>query len=154
MLAELRPLGLVGIGILPGPIRRPLGGTRRLAKPDDFRGLTIGTSQSRVADTTMRALGATPRRLPATEHWLPGLDGIERQTYGIDGDKLDKKGSHLTTNVNLWPRALVLFAGERAYSALTAEPAPHPPHGRRERRAREAARPSARRGRGRGQHLP
>ena len=120
MLAEMRPLGLVGIGILPGPIRRPLGGTRRLAKPGDFRGLTIGTSQSTVADTTMRALGATPRRLPATEHWLPGLDGIERQTYGIDGDKLDKEGSHLTTNVNLWPRALVLFAGERAYSALTA----------------------------------
>ena len=120
MLAELRPLGLVGIGFLPGPIRRPLGGTRRLATPDDFKGLTIGTSQSQVADTTMRVLGATPRRLPATEHWLPGLDGIERQTQGIEGDKLDKKGSHLMTNVNLWPRALVLFATERAYSALTA----------------------------------
>jgi TRAP-type C4-dicarboxylate transport system substrate-binding protein len=121
MLAELRPLGLVGIGVLPGPIRRPLGGTRPLARPGDFRGLTIGTSQSRVADTTMRALGATPRRLPATEHWLPGLDGIERQTHGIEADKLDKQGSHLMTNVNLWPRALVLYAGERAYSALTAE---------------------------------
>jgi TRAP-type C4-dicarboxylate transport system substrate-binding protein len=121
MLAELRPLGLVGIGVLPGPIRRPLGGTRRLGKPGDFSGLTIGTSQSRVADATMRALGATPRRLPATEHWLAGMDGIERQTQGIEGDKLDKKGSHLMTNVNLWPRALVLFAGERAYSALTAD---------------------------------
>jgi len=120
MLAELRPLGLVGIGILPGPIRRPLGGTRSLANPSDFRGLTIGTSQSRVADTTMRVLGATPRRLPATEHWLAGLDGIERQTHGIEGDKLDKKGSHLMTNVNLWPRALALYAGERAYNALTA----------------------------------
>ena len=120
MLAELRPLGLVGIGILPGPIRRPLGGTRPLAKPSDFSGLTIGTSQSRVADTTMRVLGATPRRLPATEHWLAGLDGIERQTHGIEGDKLDKKGSHLMTNVNLWPRALALYAGERAYNALTA----------------------------------
>jgi TRAP-type C4-dicarboxylate transport system substrate-binding protein len=121
MLAELRPLGLVGIGVLPGPIRRPLGGTRPLAKPGDFRGLTIGTSQSRVADATMRSLGATPRRLPATEHWLAGLDGIERQTLGIEGDKLDKEGSHLMTNVNLWPRALVLFAGERAYSALSAD---------------------------------
>jgi TRAP-type C4-dicarboxylate transport system substrate-binding protein len=121
MLAELRQLGLVGIGVLPGPIRRPLGRTRPLTKPADFRGLSIGTSQSRVADTTMRALGATPRRLPATEHWLPGLDGIERQTQGIEGDKLDEKGSHVMTNVNLWPRALVLFASERAYRALTAE---------------------------------
>ena len=121
MLAELRPLGLVGVGILPGPIRRPLGGTRSLREPSDFRGLTIGTSQSRVADATMRALGATPRRLPATEHWLPGLDGIERQTAGIQGDNLDKAGSHLVTNVNLWPRALVVFASERAYSGLTAD---------------------------------
>jgi TRAP-type C4-dicarboxylate transport system substrate-binding protein len=121
MLAELRPLGLVGIGVLPGPIRRPLGGTHRLAKPGDFRELTIGTSQSRVADATMRTLGATPRRLPATEQWLPGLDGIERQTSGIEGDKLDKEGSHLMTNVNLWPRAIVLFANERAYGTLTAE---------------------------------
>ena len=121
MLEELRPLGLVGIGILPGPIRRPFGAAHRLTKPEDFRGLTIGTQQSRVADATMRALGATPRRLPATVHSLAGLDGIERQTHGIEGDRLDTDGSHLTTNVDLWPRALVVFATEQSYHDLTED---------------------------------
>jgi hypothetical protein len=40
MLAELRPLGLVGIGILPGAIRHPVGLRHRLAGPEDFSGLT------------------------------------------------------------------------------------------------------------------
>src|SRR3954454_23283651 len=120
MLAELRPLGFVGIGILPGAIRRPFGISRRLAAPEDFAGLTIGTHQSRVADATMRALGATPRRLPPDERGVTGVDGFERQTVGLQGDRLDVEGSHLTTNVNLWPRPLVVFASERSYDDLTA----------------------------------
>ena len=58
MLEELHPLGLVGIGILPGAMRRPLGIEHRLAAPSDFAGATIGTQQSRVADATLHALGA------------------------------------------------------------------------------------------------
>ena len=62
MLAEL-PSGLVGIGMLPGPLRRPFGMAHALATPRDFRDLVIGTQQSDVADETMRALGARPQRL-------------------------------------------------------------------------------------------
>ena len=121
MLAELRPLGFVGVGILPGPMRLPFGVSQRIAGPSDFAGLTIGTQQSRVADATMRALGATPRRMPPDEGGATGVDGFERQTYGVQGDRMDVKGSHLTTNLNLWPRPLLLFAGERTYRGLTAE---------------------------------
>ena len=119
MLDELRPLGLVGIGVIPGPIRRPFGLTHRLVAPADFRGATIGTNQSSVADATVRALGATPRRLPANETGVTGVDGVERQVQGVEGDRLDAKGSHLTTNVALWPRPLVVFANERSYRGLT-----------------------------------
>ncbi len=121
MLEQLRPLGLVGIGILPGPIRRPLGVPHALASPSDFRGLTIGTQQSRVADATMRALGARPRRLPATVPGLAGLDGIERQVGSIESDRLDVMGSHVMTNVDLWPRPLVVFASRRSYAELSAD---------------------------------
>ena len=121
MLAELRPLGFVGVGILPGPMRLPFGVSHRLAGPSDFAGLTIGTQQSRVADATMRALGATPRRMPPSEGGTSGIDGFERQTFGIQGDRMDVKGSHLTTNLNLWPRPLLLFASERTYRNLTTE---------------------------------
>ena len=38
MLQELRPAGLVGIGILPGPLRRPFGLASALAAPATSRG--------------------------------------------------------------------------------------------------------------------
>jgi TRAP-type C4-dicarboxylate transport system substrate-binding protein len=117
-LAELRRLGLVGIGILPGSMRRPLGLRHRLAAPDDFTGLTIGVPQSRVADATMRTLGARPLRLPGEAPSLDGLDGVEHSVGLIEF--LDVEGSHLMTNVNLWPRPLVLFAAGRSYGRLTA----------------------------------
>ena len=70
MLGELRNLGLVGIGVLPGPIRRP--SAYRTGSPlPGTSPATIGTQQSRVADATMRALGATPRRLPPTRRGHP-----------------------------------------------------------------------------------
>ncbi len=119
-LAELRRLGLVGIGILPGPMRRPLGLGHRLATPDDFRGLTIGVQQSRVADATMRALDARPLRLPARILSLDGLDGVEHRVGSIESDRLDVESSHLMTNINLWPRPLVLFAAGGSYGRLTA----------------------------------
>src|SRR5262245_47432544 len=99
MLEELQPLGLVGIGILPGPIRRPFGIATALAEPSDFRGLLIGTQQSGVADATLRALGARPRRLPAAVSSLAGLDGIEHAVGAIEGSRLDVNGSHLMVNV-------------------------------------------------------
>ena len=121
LLEELQPLGLVGIGILPGPIRRPLGAAHRLAAPRDFRGLTIGTQQSRVADATMRVLGARPRRLPASAPGLAGLDGVERPVGALDSDGLDAASSHLMANVNLWPRPLVVFANGPSYRRLTSD---------------------------------
>jgi TRAP-type C4-dicarboxylate transport system substrate-binding protein len=121
MLAELRPLGLAGIGILPSDMRRPLGVTHRLAAPNDFRGMTIGTQQSRVADATLRALGARPQRLPAGVSSLEALDGIEHRVAAIEAERLDVDGSHLMTNVVLWPRPLVVFASARSYSRLTGD---------------------------------
>lgn len=121
MLEELRPLGLVGVGILPGPIRRPLGAEQPLTAPSDFRGLTIGTQQSNVADATFRALGAEVHRYPVTVGSLDGVDGIEHSVQAIESGGLDADGSHLMTNVNLWPRPLVLFANERSYRGLSAD---------------------------------
>jgi TRAP-type C4-dicarboxylate transport system substrate-binding protein len=118
MLQGLRPLGLVGIGVLPGPLRKPLGISRPLRKPSDYAGLRIGTQQSRVADATMRALGATPVWFPATRA-MTGLDGIEEQISSIEGYQYDKVGRYLTANVSLWPRPLVLFASGKTWAALT-----------------------------------
>ena len=77
MLEELQPLGLVGIGILPGPIRRPLGvehagGTERLPRADD-RHPAVTTWPTRPCARSAPARSDSPPMSPAS----PGSDGIE-----------------------------------------------------------------------------
>ena len=118
MLAGLRPLGLAGIGILPGPLRKPLGIIRPLLTPADYAGLKIGVQQSLVAGATMRALGATPVWFPVT--WpITGFGAAEEHISAIQGNQYDRAGTYLTANVNLWPRPLVVFASGKAWAALT-----------------------------------
>lgn len=120
MLTELKPLGFVGIGMLPGKIRHPSARAKRLGSPADYRGLAIGTQQSSVADETMRALGAHPVRVPADTIDYKGPDGYEQPMYTLYGNRLAPPGSHIAANVNLWPRPLVIFATGRAYKRLSA----------------------------------
>ena len=117
MLQGLRPLGLAGFGVLPGPLRKPLGITRPLLQPADYAGLRIAVQQSLVADATMRALGATP-----VSHLVGepvGVGATEQQISMIQGNQYDQVGKYLTANVSLWPRPLVLFANGKAWAALT-----------------------------------
>jgi TRAP-type C4-dicarboxylate transport system substrate-binding protein len=118
MLAGLRPLGLAGFGVLPGPLRKPLGITRPLLTPADYAGLKIGVQQSLVAGATMRALRAAPVWFPAGGR-IAGFGAAEQQISTISGNQYDKVGKYLTANVNLWPRPLVLFAYGKAWAALT-----------------------------------
>jgi len=120
MLGGLRPAGLTGIGVLPGPLRKPLGITRPLLSPSDYAGLTIGTQESRVADATMRALGARPVWF-GSEAPVARLGGIEQQVSQIQDTGYDQAGKYLTANVSLWPRPLVLFANGKAWAALTPD---------------------------------
>ena len=120
MLAGLEPIGLVGLGVLPGPMRKPLGISKPLVTPADYAGLTIGVQQSLVADQTMRALGARPVWFPVMGK-IDRFDGIEQQTAAIDGNRYDTIGKHLTANVNLWPRPLVIFAGRKVFDSLRPE---------------------------------
>ena len=117
MLKALEPLRLVGLGILPGPLRKPLGAERPLTRPSDFRGQRIGITESRVAHETLRALGATAIALPGGAR-IGGFDGIEQQVESIESNTYDAAAKYLTTNINLWPRPLVLFMNEAAFAAL------------------------------------
>jgi TRAP-type C4-dicarboxylate transport system substrate-binding protein len=118
MLRGLAPLGLAGLGILPGPLRRPLGVARPLLVPNDFSGLRFGVQQSRVGSATMRALGATPVWFAVTAP-IAGLGGIEQQISAIQGNRYERVGKYLTTNVVLWPRPLVVFSNRATFAKLT-----------------------------------
>jgi TRAP-type C4-dicarboxylate transport system substrate-binding protein len=119
MLRGLQPLGLVGVGVLPGQLPRPLGVSRPLLRPSDFARARIGVQQSLVGDETMRKLGARPQWIAGGAP-IAGLDGIAEPISWIQGGRYDRVSKYLTTNLVLWARPIVLFANKAAFAGLTA----------------------------------
>jgi TRAP-type C4-dicarboxylate transport system substrate-binding protein len=118
LLKGVEPLGLVGLGVLPGPLRKVLGVDRPLVRPADFAGLRVGLNRSQVGSDVLRALGAVPVTVPGGVHLEGQLDGLEQQVASIDGNTYDDAASYLTANVNLWPRWVVVFMNAKAFAAL------------------------------------
>jgi TRAP-type C4-dicarboxylate transport system substrate-binding protein len=114
MLRALKPLGLVGLGILPGPLQRPLGMTRPLLGPTAYRHLRFGVQQSSVASATIRALNATPVGIAS----LGPIAGLSAVAWDITNPGQLERGGYLTRNVVLWPRPAVVFASRRVFARL------------------------------------
>jgi TRAP-type C4-dicarboxylate transport system substrate-binding protein len=117
MLAGLQPLDVVGLGILPGPLRKPLG-VSPLVRPEDYRGKTIAYARSAVTEQTLHALGARGAEI-ASSGAIDSYDGVEQGVTAIDGNRYDKVARYLTANVTLWPRPVVLFMNAKASAALS-----------------------------------
>jgi TRAP-type C4-dicarboxylate transport system substrate-binding protein len=115
ILRGLHRFGLVGLGVLPGPLERPFGMARPLLRPSDYRGARVGVRQSRVAGVALRALGAKPVWI-ASRGPLPRL-GAAEWDLTTDPSRFHRGGS-LTRNVVLWPRPAVVFASRRAFARL------------------------------------
>lgn len=130
-LPALGKLGVVGVAVLPGRLRHPLGLTRPLMRPADFRGALVGVRRSALAKRAFEALGARTAYEVGDE--TPGFDGIEVDLEGIEAGRLDVGAVSLTTDVTLWPRLGVIVANPGAWEALDE---------RRRRAMREAARAS------------
>ena len=56
MLEAVEELDLVGIGVLPGPMRKVLGVSRPFVAPSDFAGRVVGIQDSAVAKQTLAAV--------------------------------------------------------------------------------------------------
>jgi TRAP-type C4-dicarboxylate transport system substrate-binding protein len=120
MLEGVGDLDLVGIGALPGPMRKLLGVSKPFIRPGDFAGQVAGLQDSAVAAETMRALGATPRAVPSGAK-LDGLDAYEQQLGAIWGNRYNKGAKYVSANVNFWPRPLVIVIDKEAFASLTDE---------------------------------
>jgi TRAP-type C4-dicarboxylate transport system substrate-binding protein len=122
MLVGVERLGLVGIGVLPGPMRKLVTFKHRLVRAADFRGATVGITESRIGLQAMRALGATAVAFrPGTDD-VTRFDALEEHVASIEGNRFDARGAtSLTTNLNLWARPLVVFMNETTFAALEPE---------------------------------
>jgi TRAP-type C4-dicarboxylate transport system substrate-binding protein len=118
MLAGLGKLDLVGIGILPGPMRRLLGVRETFNDPADFADATIGIQRSLVAARTFRTLKAKPVAVPTSAD-IAQLDGYEQQLGSIFGNRYFLDSKSVTTNATFWPRPLVLFTSRSFFASLS-----------------------------------
>ena len=121
MLTGVDRLGLVGLGILPGPMRVPAGISRPLVQPADFAGARIGMSPSKITQRSLRALGAVPVETTFEGSDVSAFDGIEHQVASIAANQYDAAVRWITANVFLWPRPLVLVANQRRFAGLSEE---------------------------------
>jgi TRAP-type C4-dicarboxylate transport system substrate-binding protein len=116
LLDDVRPLGLVGLALLPGPLRRPLGLSRLLVGPRDYAGARVGIRFGRVAEDTLEALGAMPAGYRIGS--LAGLDGAELDLATLVRNRYDAPGSNVTANVVFWARPETIVIGRRAFDRL------------------------------------
>ena len=111
MLKSLGDLELRGVGVLPGPLRRPLG-KHPLRGPGDWAGNRIAESGGGQVEAALRSLGAQVfYDNPSVTEATAKLDGIETHVAAVPGNHYHYDFPYLTGNVVLWPRPLVLFAG-------------------------------------------
>jgi hypothetical protein len=118
MLASIKPLGVVGIAVLPGPLRRMLGVRRSFMAPGDFRGAVVGYAKSALSADAFRALGATPQPT-APGGALTGLDGLEQQLGIIAANGYMERSRSITVAPALWPRPYVVIMNPRVYARLS-----------------------------------
>jgi TRAP-type C4-dicarboxylate transport system substrate-binding protein/dienelactone hydrolase len=112
VLAQLEPLGLVGLGLMPGGLRFPMSTGVPLTTPADWVGQPFYTFESQVALAAVAALGADPQHVGFEER-DQGLDdgsiiGLDN-TVRFQTDRLDVF-THLVADMPLWTRMSALVA--------------------------------------------
>lgn len=119
MLDSVKRLGVVGIAVLPGPLRRTLGVTRSFTVPSDFDGAVVGYAKSALTAEALRALGASPQTIrPGGD--VRGFDGLESQLGTIFSNGYMLHARSITVAPALWPRPLVLIMNPRTFARLSA----------------------------------
>jgi TRAP-type C4-dicarboxylate transport system substrate-binding protein len=119
MLEGVERIGLFGVAVVPGALRRPLGVSRPLVGLADYEGATIGMGPGRVAQETFRVLKAKGKRVTFPMRYYP------RWTTGLDGSEVDlrtalttSQASSVTANVVFWPEAQTIVASREALESL------------------------------------
>lgn len=118
-LAGTEEIGMVGLALMPNDLRRPVGLTRTLAAPDDYRGARVYTREGKVAAATLEALGAQPAHGP-DEAWFEEVDGAEVGLGAVRGQPdVARQDARITSNVVLWAQPSAIVMNKDAFENLS-----------------------------------
>jgi TRAP-type C4-dicarboxylate transport system substrate-binding protein len=123
MLRSLRKVGLVGLGLVPKQLRRPLG-RRPLVSPKAFRDARIRVVTSPTSVLDLRALGARPltnydSREVATALTEGRLDGVETEAHSILDNGYTSSAPYLPSNLALFAKAQTIVVGRTVLGRLS-----------------------------------
>jgi TRAP-type transport system periplasmic protein len=125
MLAATEELGVRGLAIHEGGLRKPLGANNPLTSLEDFEGLRIRSVQSDVLSTGLRALGADPTPLPIGEVFGALRDGtvdaMEANLGLVQTFQFYEVADFITANVNFWPFPTALVINQERFDSLSQE---------------------------------
>jgi TRAP-type transport system periplasmic protein len=122
MLQGLEDIGVTGLGVLAGALRKPVTVEGPVLGPDDWRGITFGTFNSDAQARAVRALDATPMNVvgDSRDRALEKgtIDGFESSLLGYRLNGQERTAPYVAANVNLWPQTLVVVANPGAIADL------------------------------------
>ena len=123
MLKGTQALGLTGLAIHEGGLRKPAAADGCLVEPADFVGVQMRSVQSDLLAQSITALGAIPTAMPLSKvsHAVEdgSLNAIEANVGLVYTQKLYEVLTCMSGNVNLWPFPTVLAMNTRAWNRLT-----------------------------------
>jgi TRAP-type C4-dicarboxylate transport system substrate-binding protein len=121
MLSGVDRAGVVGVGILPGPLRRPLSKGAALTTPHAFAGKRVATQAADLAERTYRQLDATPVAVGFGAS-IDAVDAYDQQIASDWGNHYEEQGAkNVVGNLNLWPRPLTIIGSKSSWQRLTAD---------------------------------
>jgi TRAP-type C4-dicarboxylate transport system substrate-binding protein len=123
MLRSVRKLGLVGLGLVPKQLRRPLG-RRALVSTKAFDGARIRVVTSPTSVLDLRALGAKPLTNFTSQEVLTALtngvlDGVETEVHSILGNAYTSSAPYLSSNVVLFAKAQTIVIRREVLGRLS-----------------------------------
>jgi len=120
-LAAVDEVGVEGIALVPGALRRPLSNTKPLMTPADWEGLTVASFHSAQNADSFRALGAEPRAVTFAERNVGLFDGsiqVLENSLGMLDSEREQILPYTTVNLALWPRISAIIGSEQTVTQL------------------------------------
>lgn len=118
MLADLEIDGIRPLAVLPGPLRKVVGVEHPFVAPADFEGATLPYEGWDTGDAVFDTLGIVAGSHAMAQQDISGLDGAVAQLSSVTGNNYQNVASHLSSNLNLYPRALAVVIGTDVFDAL------------------------------------